>query len=117
MTMNPISALTGATTDRILDDALVRGFASAVMREAAAIGAAIGLPIDISPEDRHGLTRKLGAIRTSMLQDIETGKPLEIDAIVAAVREIGLQVELPTTNIDTLLGLTRLRARMHGLYD
>src|SRR5690606_4522484 len=117
MTMNPISALTGATTDRILDDALVLEFASAIMREAAAIGAAIGLPIDVAPEERHALTRKLGAMRTSMLQDLEGGKPLEIDAIVAAVRELGQQLALPTPNIDTLLGLVRLRARMLGLYD
>ena len=89
LTMNPISALTGATTDRILDDELVRGFVSHVMREAKAIGEKLGLPIDQQPEDRHAVTRKLGAFKTSMLQDAEAGKPMEIDALVGAVREIG----------------------------
>ena len=61
MTVNPVSALTGATTDLILDDPLVRDFISQVMREAKEIGARIGIPIDQQPEDRHAVTRKLGA--------------------------------------------------------
>lgn len=63
LTMNLISARTGATTDRILDDDLVRGFVSAVMLEAKAIGEKLGLPIDQQPEDRHAVTRKLGRSR------------------------------------------------------
>lgn len=116
LTMNPISALTGATTDRILDDDLVRGFISAVMREARAIGEQLGLPIDQQPEDRHAVTRKLGAFKTSMLQDVEAGKPLEIDALVGAVHELGLRTGIPTPHTDALLGLTRLMARERGLY-
>ena len=116
MTMNPISALTGATADRILDDPLVRAFTSAVMREAQAVGAAFGIPIDEAPEARHAVTRKLGALRTSMLQDVEAGRPLEIDALVGAVREIAVHLQLATPNIDTLLGLVRLMARQRGLY-
>ncbi|MDZ4360844.1 MAG: 2-dehydropantoate 2-reductase, partial [Variovorax sp.] len=61
MTVNPGRALTGATTDRILGDELVRGFISSVMLEAKAIGARIGIPIDQQPEDRHAVTLKLGA--------------------------------------------------------
>jgi 2-dehydropantoate 2-reductase len=116
MTMNPISALTGATADRILDDPLVRAFTSAVMREAQALGAALGIPIDEAPEARHAVTRKLGALRTSMLQDVEAGRPLEIDALVGSVREIAAHLKLATPNIDTLLGLVRLMARQRGLY-
>ena len=116
MTINPISALTGATTDRILDDELVRGFVSAVMLEAKAIGAKIGLPIDQQPEDRHAVTRKLGAFKTSMLQDVEAGKPLEIDALVGAVRELGQITGTPTPHTDALLGLVRLMACTRGLY-
>ena len=116
MTINPISALTGATTDRILDDELVRGFVSAVMLEAKAIGAKIGLPIDQQPEDRHAVTRKLGAFKTSMLQDVEGRKPLEIDALVGAVRELGQITGTPTPHTDALLGLVRLMARTRGLY-
>jgi hypothetical protein len=74
MTVNPVSAMTGATTDLILNDDLVRGFISSVMLEAKEIGARIGIPIDQQPEDRHQVTRKLGAFKTSMLQDVEAGK-------------------------------------------
>ena len=116
LTMNPISALTGATTDRILDDDLVRGFVSAVMLEAKAIGEKLGLPIDQQPEDRHVVTRKLGAFKTSMLQDVEAGKPMEIDALVGAVRELGQITQTPTPHTDALLGLVRLMARTRGLY-
>lgn len=116
MTMNPISALTGATTDRILDDELVRGFISAVMLEARDIGARIGIPIDQSPEDRHAVTRKLGAFKTSMLQDVEANRPVELDALVSVVRELGAGLGLATPFTDALLGLTRLRVRELGLY-
>ena len=116
MTMNPISALTGAPCDRILDDPLVRGFCSAVMLEAQPIGAAFGIPIDQRPEERHAVTRKLGSFKTSMLQDALAGRPLEIDALVGAVREIGAHLGLATPNIDALFGLVRLMASERGLY-
>jgi 2-dehydropantoate 2-reductase len=117
MTMNPVSALTGATGDRMLDDPLVRSFCSAAMREAAQIGAKIGCTIDQDPEARHALTRELGAFKTSMLIDAERQRPIELDAIVTAVHELGRRTAVPTPNIDALLGLTRLFARTHGLYD
>jgi 2-dehydropantoate 2-reductase len=116
MTVNPVSALTGATGDRILDDVLVRDFMTRCMQEAAAIGERIGLPIPTPPEERHAVTRKLGAFRTSMLQDVEAGKPVELDALVGAVREIAHAVQLPTPHIDALFGLARLHAAMRGLY-
>jgi 2-dehydropantoate 2-reductase len=116
MTTNPISALTGATTDRILDDPLVQAFMLRAMAEAAEIGARIGCPIDQSGEERVVVTRQLGAFRTSMLQDAAAGRPLEIDAIVGAVHEIGERVGVPTPSIGALLGLTRLMARVRGLY-
>jgi len=116
MTVNPVSAFTGATTDRILDDDLVRGFISSVMLEAKAIGECIGIPIAQNPEDRHAVTRKLGAFRTSMLQDVQAGKPVELDALVSAVRELGQLTQVPTPFIDALLGLSRLHARGLGLY-
>jgi 2-dehydropantoate 2-reductase len=116
MTVNPISALTGATTDLIMDDDLVRGFISSVMLEAREIGARIGIPIAQQPEDRHQVTRKLGAFKTSMLQDVEAGRPVELDALVTVVRELGQLTKVPTPFTDALLGLSRLHAQVRGLY-
>jgi 2-dehydropantoate 2-reductase len=116
MTMNPVSAITGATADRVLADPLVRNFCSAAMGEAAAIGARIGCPIDQTAEARHAMTAKLGAFRTSMLQDAEAGRAIELDAIVGVVRELGARVGVATPNVDVLFGLTRLFGQVHGLY-
>lgn len=116
LTMNPISALTGATIDRVLADPLLREFCSAAMREAAAIGARLGCEITQSPEDRHAITARLGAFKTSMLQDVEAGRALELDSIVTAVHELGQRVGVPTPSIAALLGLARLFGRVRGLY-
>ncbi|MDB5915940.1 MAG: 2-dehydropantoate 2-reductase [Massilia sp.] len=116
LTMNPVSALTGATIDRLLGDPLVRQFCSNAMLEAAAVGARIGCAVDQSPEDRHAITAKLGAFRTSMLQDVEAGRAIELDSIVTAVHEMGRRLGVATPNIDALLGLTRLFGRVRGLY-
>jgi 2-dehydropantoate 2-reductase len=116
MTVNPISALTGATTDLMLNDDLVRGFISTVMREAGEIGERLGLAIAETPEDRHAVTRRLGAFKTSMLQDVEAGRPVELDALVAAVRELGGLVGVKTPFTDALFGLARLQAHRLGLY-
>jgi 2-dehydropantoate 2-reductase len=115
MTVNPISALTGATTDLIMADELVVGILDAVMLEAREIGARIGIPIDQQPSDRHVITRRLGAFKPSMLQDVEAGRPIETDALLGAVREIGQDVGLATPHLDGLFGLTRLMARARGL--
>ncbi len=116
MTMNPISAITGATTAQVLDDDLVRGFCSNVMLEAKDIGARLGITIDQQPEDRHAVTRKLGSFKTSMLQDVEAGKAVELDALVGAVKELGQLTQVATPYTDALLGMSRLHARVRGLY-
>jgi 2-dehydropantoate 2-reductase len=116
MTMNPVSALTGAPCDQILDDDLVRSFCSAVMLEAQAIGARIGCDIAQAPEDRHAVTRKLGSFKTSMLQDVEHERQIELDTLLGAVRAMGQHLQLPIPSIDALYGLTRLMARTRGLY-
>ena len=116
MTVNPISAFTGATTDLILKDDLVRDFVSKIMLEAKAIGEKIGIPIAQTPEDRHAVTMKLGAFKTSMLQDVEAGKTVELDALVSVVRELGQITQVSTPYTDALLGLSRLHASVHGLY-
>ena len=116
MTMNPVSSLTGAASDAILDDPLVFDFMVRSMAEAAAVGARIGCAIDQSGEERMKLARKLGSFKTSMLQDTLAGRPLELDALVASVHEIGTRVGVATPNIGALLGLARLMARQRGLY-
>ena len=116
MTMNPVSAITGETADVILADPLVQAFMLRGMAEAAAIGARIGCAIEQSGEERMNLARKLGAFRTSMLQDVDAGRAIELDAIVASVHEIGQRLGVDTPDIGTLLGLTRLMARRRGLY-
>jgi 2-dehydropantoate 2-reductase len=106
--MNPVSAVTGASMGPVLADELVVAFCSSAMLEAREIGARIGCPIDQTPGDRHAVTRKLGDFRPSMLQDAEAGRPLELDALTGAVREIGAIVGVPTPYVDALHGLTRL---------
>jgi 2-dehydropantoate 2-reductase len=115
MTMNPLSALTGATADRLLTNDGLKPFILACMAEAAAVGAAIGCPISESGEDRMAVTARLGAFKTSMLQDVEAGRTIELEALVGAPREIGHRVGVPTPNIDTLYAITRLMAESRGL--
>jgi len=114
LTVGPVSALTGATADQILDDDLVRVFCQSAMLEAREIGARIGCPITETPTDRNLVTRKLGAFRPSMLQDAEAGRDLELDALTGAVREIGAIVGVPTPCVDALHGLTRLAAAVRA---
>jgi 2-dehydropantoate 2-reductase len=86
------------------------------MAEAAQIGARIGCPIEHSGDARIAVTRQLGGFKTSMLQDTEAGRPIELDALVGAVHEIGTRLDIAMPNIGALLGLTRLMARRRGLY-
>jgi 2-dehydropantoate 2-reductase len=113
LTLNPICALTGASAAPALDDDLVRDFISRAMLEARAIGEQIGCPVAQSPEDRHAVTRKLGDFVPSMLQDARAGRPLELDALTGAVRELGALVGVPTPCVDTIHGLTRLWTGAH----
>jgi len=110
MTMNPISALTRTTTDRILDDKLVHQFVCDIMTEAQDIGAQLGIEIDTTPQERNRVTRKLGAMRTSMLQDVEAGRILEVDALLGGVSEIADKLGYQAHHISILYGLTRLLA-------
>lgn len=116
MGMGPISALTGATLAEIANDPDVRPIAAAMMTEAATIGDALGLPMPMSVEARIDLGAELGDFKPSILQDLERGRPMEIDEMVTVVAEIGGLVGVPTPAIDTVLALLRGRARRAGLY-
>jgi 2-dehydropantoate 2-reductase len=116
MTMNPMSALTLATMDRLLDDPMLHAFALGAMEEARAIGQSIGCPITESGEDRMQVTRKLGAFKTSMLQDVEAGRSIELDALLAAPLEIAQAVGVDAPLLGALFGLARTMGRSRGLY-
>jgi len=116
LSFNPISALTHATLDVLCTDPGTRGVARAMMLEAQTIAEALGVrfPIDVDRRIEGGAA--VGAHRTSMLQDLDAGRPMEIDALVGAVQELGRLTGTATPAIDTVLALVRLRARVAGLY-
>ena len=115
LSMNPISLLTSATSDRILDDPLVRRLCVSMMEEAARIGAALGLEGAGSIENMIGRIRDLGSFKMSMLQDVERDRPIELDALLTVTHDIGKLAGVPTPFIDSVLGLARLRAASLGL--
>ncbi len=116
MYANPISALTGAGTADMLADEQVQALCLQMMREMATLGEGLGLPFPITPEARMDIARKLGNFRTSMLQDMDQGRPLELDPILGALVELGGKMGLTTPGLSAVYGLTRLAARMKGLY-
>ena len=114
-TINPLSALTRATADQLLADPVLRSFMAEAMAELAEIAAAIGCPISESREDRMAVTARLGAFKPSMLQDVEAGRPIELEALVGAPREIATRHGIATPTLDRIYALTRLMAETPGL--
>ena len=117
LSFNPISALTHATLDVLCTDPGTRGVARAMMLEAQEIAEKLGVKFPIDVERRIDGGAAVGAHRTSMLQDLDAGRPMEIDALVGSVQELGRITGTPTPTIDTVLGLIRLRGRVAGLYE
>jgi 2-dehydropantoate 2-reductase len=111
---NPISALTLATLDVIAGDPATRSVARAMMREAQSIAEPLGVRFRVDVERRIDGAGKVGAHKTSMLQDLERGRPMEIDALVTAVQEMGRLVGAPTPTIDVVHALVRQRAHAAG---
>ena len=114
LSFNPLSALTGATLDVLASDPGTRAASRAMMVEAQTIAERLGVRFAISVDKRIDGAGAVGAHKTSMLQDLERGRPLEIDALVGAVQEMGRLVEVPTPAIDLVLALVTLRARTAG---
>jgi 2-dehydropantoate 2-reductase len=114
LSFNPISALTHATLEQIVGDEGTRAVARAMMLEAQAIAEKLGVKFPITVDKRIEGAGAVGAHKTSMLQDLERGRPMEIEALVGAVAELGRVTETPTPTIDTVLALIRLRARTAG---
>jgi len=116
VSFNPVSALTLATANRLLADAQVKAYMVAIMREVLAIGRAAGVDADIDPEARMDMARHLGVFKTSMLQDLEAGKALEIDGLLSGTLEIAAKTGVAAPFTESLLGLARLRAQSTGQY-
>jgi len=117
LSFNPISALTHATLDVLCTDEGTRAVARNMMVEAQEIAERLGVKFPIDVDRRIAGGAAVGAHRTSMLQDLDQGRPMEIDALVASVQELGRVTGVPTPTIDAVLGLIRLRARTAGLYS
>ena len=113
MTMNPLSALTGATADQVIAEC--RPLILDCMEEARAIGSAIGCPIAESGEDRIAVTQRLGAFKTSMLQDVEAGRKIELEALLGAPLELARRHGVPAPSLAQLYARTREMAESRGL--
>jgi len=107
-TFNPVSVLTRATLEQMGRDPDVRGVIRLMMGEAVAVATALGVSFTMDIEKRIDAAVDVGAHRTSMLQDFEQGRPLELDALVASVTEMGRLVGVPTPTLDQVLALVRL---------
>ncbi len=107
MTMNPISALTRSTADVILDDPRTLALVAAVMAEARGIGEVLGIHLAMTIEERNAITRKLGAFKTSMLQDVEAGRSLEVEALLGAPDELARRTGIAAPSLGMLYGLAR----------
>ena len=116
VSFNPVSALTLSTADRLIESRPVKDYMVAIMREVLAIGRAVGVDADIDPEARIDMARLLGQLKTSMLQDMEAGKPLEIDGLLAGTLEIARKAGVAAPFTESLFGLIRARAEVTGQY-
>ena len=116
LSFNPISALTHATLDVLCTDPGTRAVARGMMLEAQEIAEKLGVKFPIDVDRRIDGGAAVGAHRTSMLQDLDAGRPMEIDALLGSVQELGRVTETATPTIDTVLALVTLRARSAGLY-
>ena len=115
LSFNPISALTHATLDVLCTDPGTRGVARGMMLEAQQIAEALGVKFPIDVERRIDGGAAVGAHRTSMWQDLDAGRPMEIDALVGSVQELGRLTDILTPTIDTVLALVQLRGKTSGL--
>lgn len=116
LSFNPISALTHATLDVLCTDPGTRAVARGMMLEAQTIAETLGVKFPIDVEKRIDGGAAVGAHRTSMWQDLDMGRPMEIDALVGSVQELGHLTGTPTPTIDSVLALVKLRGRMAGCY-
>ena len=113
---NPISALTHATLDVIATSPGTRSLAQNMMREAQEIGERLGVHFRVDMTRRIDGAARVGAHRTSMLQDLQRGRPIELDALLAAVSEMGQIAGVKTPYMDAVLALTQQMGEVAGVY-
>ncbi len=116
VSLNPVSALTGGTLAQMIDDEEVCGVIRAIMVEAQAVGEALGVRFAVDVDKRIAGAREVGEHKTSMLQDLELGRPMEIDALVSSVQELARLTGVATPTIDHVLAMVKMRARLAGCY-
>src|SRR5689334_4663122 len=116
VSFNPVSALTVSTADRLIQDRGVKDFMVSIMREVLSIGRAVGVDANIDPEARIDMARALGKFKTSMLQDLEAGKSLEVDGLLAGTLEIARKAGVKAPYTESLFGLVKARAMATGQY-
>jgi len=116
VSFNPVSALTVTTADKLIESREIKTYMVEIMREVLAIGRAVGVDADIDPEARIDMARVLGPFKTSMLQDLEAGKRLEIDGLLAGTLEIAQKAGVKAPYTESLFGLIRARADATGQY-
>jgi 2-dehydropantoate 2-reductase len=108
---NPISALTGATLVKMARDSDVNALVRRIMEETIAVGAKLGLEVPITVDQRIAGAEKVGEHKTSMLQDLEAGRPIELEAVVGAVVELGDRLNVPMPHTRAVYACTKLLAR------
>jgi 2-dehydropantoate 2-reductase len=117
LSFNPVAALTGMLQDELWADAGAYGVIRQVLLEGMAVAGALGVELGITPEERIDMARRVGNARISMLQDLEQGRPLEIDAVVTAVLQVATWVGVDTPGARMLEALIRARAGMPRTRD
>ena len=113
---NPISVLTQATLDLVAGEEGTANICRLMMQESQEIGEKLGINFRVDKERRLRGGAEVGPHKTSMLQDLESKKPMEIDALITSVKELGELVKVPTPTIDIILALIQQRARIDGTY-
>jgi 2-dehydropantoate 2-reductase len=113
---NPVSVITNATLGGMLDDPEIYRILEGIMTEASELAAAMNVHPPLTPQQLLEVTRPFGAHKTSMLQDIEAGRPIELDTIVGAIRELAPHYSVETPSIDLVSALAIQRARLAGCY-
>ena len=105
---NPISALTRATLVKMAQDRHVRALVTEIMTEVSAVATRLGITLPVSIEQRIAGAEAVGEHKTSMLQDLELGRPMELDCIAGALVELGTKLEIPMPNLKAVYALTKL---------